>query len=305
MTELRKIDNELYRALYGIPKVGDAEAIWNSIKINDEILKEAIQVEKDKFGERDLVKGLVICRCMLIDYKNVNQNIYQELVNTIYSNTDIARRVLDGASNGGYSFLLMTLWNHNLKLTEEQKQFAVSEAMNKSGTVKDKKQKEEFSRKLDDMGITDETITILDIDGCKNPIGTKAGSMYMNSLFSGLDDTQAHGTFPFDIRYEILSNPNWSVQEKKKLVYDFWEDAEYYDENLEQWEWEIINAYEDSKGETLDICELYYYSYQDLLDFYGNKEMTDRVWKEIRFCRTMHLLRPQQWEIDIPVQKRI
>ena len=29
---------------------------------------------------------------------------------------------MDGASNGGYSFLLMSLWNHTLKLTDEQKE---------------------------------------------------------------------------------------------------------------------------------------------------------------------------------------
>lgn len=41
---------------------------------------------------------------MLLDYENVDSNIYQNLINTIYSNTDIARIVLDGASNGGNSF---------------------------------------------------------------------------------------------------------------------------------------------------------------------------------------------------------
>ena len=233
MTEFRKVENELYGAIYGLPRVGDGQAIWDNIKINDELLAEAIQVEKDKFGERDLVKGLAICDCMLIDYESVNQEIYQQLVNTIYSNTDIARIVLDGYANGGFSYLLMTLWNHNLKLTEEQKQFAVSEAMNKIGTVKYRKEQEEFSKQLDDMGITDEEITILDIDGCKNPVGAKTGSEYMNYMFSTLSDTQAHGEAPFDIRYQILRNPNWTIEEKQNLVYDFWEDDETYDEFLE------------------------------------------------------------------------
>lgn len=305
MTELRKIDNELYRSLYGIPKVGDAEAIWNSIKTNDEILKEAIQIEKDKFGERDLVKGLTICDCMLVDYKNVNQEIYQQLVNIIYLNTDIARIVLDGYSNGGYSFLLMTLWNHDLKLTEEQKDFAVSEAMAKSGTIKDKLEEEQFEKELEERGYTDKLTAILELGGNKNPVGVKTGSLFMRRLLKGTSDANAHGTLPFDIRYEILRNPNFTIAEKKKLVYDFFVDDEDYDEQLEQWEWDIINSFSNSESEQLDITELFYYSYQELLDFYGNKEMTDRVWNEIRFCRTMHLLRPQQWEIDIPVQKRI
>jgi len=305
MTELRKIDSELYCALYGIPKIGNAQVIWDNIKNNDEILREAIKVEKDKFGERDLVKGLFICRCMLIDYESVNQNLYQELVNTIYSNTDIARLVVDGASNGGYSYLLMTLWNHSLKLTDEQKQFAVSEAMNKSGTTQSKKQKEEFLKKLDDKKITDEMTAVVEFGGCKNPVGAKTAAVLMNSMFTGLSDEQAHGTSPYDIRYEILNNPNWSVEEKKKLVYEFFEDAEEYDEFLDQWKWGIINEYEDSIGQTLDICELYDYTYEYLLNFYENKELTDWIWNEIKFCRTMQLLRPQQWEIEIPVQKRI
>lgn len=308
MTEFRKVENELYGAIYGLPRVGDGQAIWDSIKTNDELLAEAIQVEKDKFGERDLVKGLAICDCMLIDHESVNQEIYQQLVNTIYSNTDIARIVLDGYANGGFSYLLMTLWNHNLKLTEEQKQFAVSEAMNKIGTVKYRKEQEEFSKQLDDMGITDEITTILDIDGCKNPVGAKTGSEYMNYMFSTLSDTQAHGQVPFDIRYQILRNPNWTIEEKQNLVYDFWEDDETYDEFLERWEWGIINDHENFKGDSfsqLDKCLLYEYNYNELLKFYGNKETTDRIWNEIIFCQSMHELRPQQWEKENPIQKTI
>lgn len=308
MENFRQIENNLYGAMYGIPRKGDANAIWNSIKSNNEILAEAIKVEKDKLGERDLVKGLAICDCMLIDYKEVNPEIYQKLVDLIYSNTEIARIVLDGASNGGYSYLLMTLWNPNLKLTEEQKQFAVSEAMNKIGTIKYDKEKEEFSKKLDNMGITDEEIAMVELDECIQPCGRKTANEYMNFVLSTLSDTQAHGISPFDIRYQILRNANWTIEEKKKLVYDFWTDDETYDEFLEQWEWGIINNEANYKGASLpqlDKAELYDYTYQELLDFYGDKETTDNIWNEIKFCRTMHILRPQQWEMEKPYQKSI
>ena len=246
---------------------------------------------------------------MLIDYESVNQEIYQKLVNLIYSNTDIARIVLDGASNGGYSYLLMTLWNPNLKLTEEQKQFAVSEAMNKLGTTKYEQRQEEFSKKLDDMGITDDEVIMVEMDECGlQPCGRKTANEYMNFMFSTLSDTQAHGTSPFDIRYQILRNSNWTLEEKQKLVYDFWTDDETYDEYLEQWEWGIINDEANYKGESLsqlDKAELYEYTYQTLLDFYGDELTTDNIWNEINFCRTMHLLRPQKWEIDEPYQKVI
>lgn len=246
---------------------------------------------------------------MLIDYESVNQEIYQKLVNLIYSNTDIARIVLDGASNGGYSYLLMTLWNPNLKLTEEQKQFAVSEAMNQLGTTKYEQRQEEFSKKLDDMGITDDEVVMVEMDECGlQPCGRKTANEYMNFMFSTLSDTQAHGTSPFDIRYQILRNSNWTLEEKQKLVYDFWTDDETYDEYLEQWEWGIINDEANYKGESLsqlDKAELYEYTYQTLLDFYGDELTTDNIWNEINFCRTMHLLRPQKWEIDEPYQKVI
>ena len=136
MVNIDMIDKELYNSIYVSPRIGDYKEVWSRIKNNKEVLRGAIQITKDKFGERETVKGLSIAEFMLLDYENVDSNIYQNLINTIYSNTDIARIVLDGASNGGNSFLLMSLFNPNLKLTEEQKAFAVNEAMNKLGTTR-------------------------------------------------------------------------------------------------------------------------------------------------------------------------
>ena len=149
MVDVEKYDNELYKSIYGNPRVGNYDEIWNKIKNNSEILREAVQVIRDKFDENDIVKGLTICDSVLLDYENVDEVAYKNLINSIYTNKDIARIVMDGASNGGFSFLLMSLWNHNLKLTEEQKSFAVDEAMNKIGTTRWKKSEEEFSKKLD------------------------------------------------------------------------------------------------------------------------------------------------------------
>lgn len=308
MKNIRKIDNELYAALYGVPIRGDATLIWDSIKNNDELLAESIKMEKDKFGERDLVKGLTICDSILIDYKNINKEIYEKLVDLIYSNKDIARIVVDGYGNGGYSFLLMSLWNHELVLTDEQKAFAVSEAMNKIGTTYWKKKKEEFSNELDSCGINNDDTVVLEFGGSKNPIGAKAGMEHLHYTFASLSDSQAHGYGEFDIRYWILRNPNWTVEEKKRLVYDFYEDSEEYDECLEQWEWAIVNDPANYKGDSfpyLDKCELYYYVYDQLLNFYCSKEITDKIWEELEFCRLMHSLRPQQWELEHSSVKRI
>lgn len=301
MENFEKIDNEFYVSKYGLPRVGDPNEIWKKIKDNGELLNWSIKKTKDKFGERDLVNGLAICDTILVDYNDIDKNIYQELVNLIYSNEQIARIVLDGYANGGFSYLLMTLWNPNLKLTDEQKEFAVSEAMNKIGTTKYKKEKEEYSKKLEEHGITDEITTTIDIDGCVNPIGAKAKNEYFNYTFTMLSDTQAHGSGVFDIRYWILKNPNWSLEEKQNLIMDFWYDNEAYDETLEQWEWGIVNDNANYKGQPLpqfDKCEMYEYSYEELLKFYGDKETTERIWDEIQFCKQMHQLRPQQWELE-------
>ena len=227
--------------------------------------------------------------------------MYKKLVDLIYSNRQIARIVLDGYSNGGYSYLLMTLWNPNLKLTEDQKAFAVDEAMNKIGTTKYENVMNEYSKELDEKGITDEQTVYTEFGGSVNPVGAKTGNMYMAGLFSSLSDTQAHGSGDFDIRYWILRNPNWSLEEKQKLIMDFWTNDEVYDETLEQWEWGIVNDHANYKGEVLpqfDKCEMYEYSYEQLLKFYGDKETTDRIWDEIQFCKQMHQLRPQQWKLE-------
>ena len=308
MVDIEKLDDVLYKSIYGRPRAGDYNEIWSKIKSNPEVLREAVQVKRDKFDENDIVKGLTICDSMLIDYNSVDEVAYNNLINSIYTNTDIARIVMDGASNGGYSFLLMSLWNHNLKLTEEQKTFAVNEAMNKIGTTRWQQSEESFSKKLDDMGISDDNTTFINIDGCINPIGQKSGSQYMNYMFSTLSTTQAHGTGEFDIRYHILRNPNWSLDEKQKLIMDFWCDDETYDEYLEQWEYGISNDivnFKDSPGTLLEKFYLYDYSYEVLLKFYGDKETTDRIWDEIQFCKQMHQLRPQQWELEFTSKKKV
>ena len=296
MTDFEKIEFELYVSLFGLPKRGNPEEIWNDIKENKELLRWAITPTKDKFNEKDLVNGLTICGYILSDCENIDKDIYQELINLIYSNEQIARIVVNGASNGGYSYLLMSLWNEDLKLTKEQKAFAVHEAMFKIGTVWQKELEDSYSRSLEKRGITDDT-TVIDVDGCVNPIGAKTKSEYMNHLFNILSDTQAHGKGAFDIRYQILRNSNWSIEEKEKLIMDFWYDDEEYSDTLDEWEGDIIN--DIAALDNHNFFEPYYlheYSYADLLKISGDKDKTDVIWSEIEFCKTMHDLRPQQWE---------
>ena len=293
-----KIDDKLYKAIYGKLRVGNCEEIWNKIKNDKKILMEAVEITKDKFGQKNLVKGLTIADCMLENYDDVDITSYNKLINSIYAKKDVARIVMKGASNGGFSFLLQSLWNPNLKLTEEQKKFAVDEAMNKIGTIRYADFTNDFSRKLDDLGINDEDITYINVGGI-NPIGKKSGTMYINNLLYSLNDSQVHGKGYFDIRYWILRNPNWTIEEKQKLIMDFWYCDSDYEEYLEQWEWGIVNDPVNFKDEPTSLFEkiyIYDYKYETLLKFYGNKEITNRIWDEIEFCKLMRSLRTPKYE---------
>ena len=291
MKKIDALDNELYGCVYGIPRKGNYNDIWFKISSDKEVLKEAIVITRDKFDERDTVVAPTICDSILFNHEEVDRDIYETLVKAIYSNRDIARTVIDGASNGGNSFLLMTLWNQNLKLTEEQKAFAVDEAMNKIGTVRYQNNRDEYNKALKNKGINDKmTINIPDTN---IPIGLETYYMRINYLASLLSTTQAHGKGEFDIRFWILRSPNWSINEKEKLVHDFWYDEEDFKTCLIEWESAIINDpvnFKDSEFlfETFDIYEC---TYQMLLEFYNNKDIADRIWDEIEFCKTMRKLR--------------
>ena len=87
MVDIEKLDDVLYKSIYGRPRVGDYNEILSKIKSNPDILKEAVQVKRDKFNENDIVKGLTIYDSMLIDYKSVDEVAYNHLINSIYTNT--------------------------------------------------------------------------------------------------------------------------------------------------------------------------------------------------------------------------
>ena len=297
MESFNELDNKLYISKYINKDREYFERIWNNIKDNKELLDWAIKLKKDKFNERYLVNGIAICDSMLYDFDSVDKEVYNKLINNIYSNKDIARLVLDGYSNGGYSFLLMSLWNHSLKLTKEQKKFAVDEAMNKLGTTKYKKENDNYLRTLEEKGVSDEETTYINIDGSINPIGKKTKSEYIKNIFNSLSDSQAHGRGSYDIRYYILRNPNWTIEEKQKLIMDFWYDSEEYEDVFEDWKWGIVNDNVNYKCD-FDISCMFDYTYEMILDIYKDKEVTDRIWDEIEFLREMSFLRPIQYESE-------
>ena len=99
----------------------------------------------------------------------------------------------------------------------------------------------------------------------------------------------------FDIRYYILKNKSFTLDEKKNLLYDFYEQNEY-DRILDWWQWDIVN----SLNGVLYILKDYLFDYNE--DFFLNsiedKKLANEIIEEIKFCKLMHSLRPTSWEVE-------
>ncbi|MDD2207890.1 MAG: hypothetical protein PHG03_05325 [Bacilli bacterium] len=326
--EIKKLDNELYRLRYHAKDYKKHEELWDSIKGNRKLLEVASRVVKNKFGEKDTFLATAIVECMLIDYEIyengnpdqlnffnetcVDMSLYQELVNKIYTNNDLARIVLDGYSNGGYSFLLYTLFNDNLDLTDEQKTFALEEAMHKVGTKKHSKQMDDYEQQLEEKGITDDLTVIAPEIG---PIGAKTWNRYMAGMFASMNTNQAHGKGEFDIRYHILKNHNFA-DKMPQLVYDFFVDDENYDFIVDYWEWDIVNLCrrEEDDEPIIYVDEILFISNAEIYARLPH-EQVNKIISEINFIKRLHEIRPagcrhlgeydEEETLAVPIQKTL
>ena len=235
MTELENVERELI-CLFNDEKIGiktSAEvvklsnALWSKIKDNSSLLNKAITVIKDKFNERDILKGISTSYFILLDYENVNEEIYKTLGSTILSNRDIAKLNINRQS-----YITLLLSNSNYILSSKEKEFAV-------------KMTDELSRG------------------------------------------------EFDIRYFILKNNSFTLEEKTNLLHEFYEEDEY-DGVLDLWEWDIINNLNGVLY--LDKDYLFYYNEDFFLNNIEDKELLKETLEDIKFCKLMHKLRPASWE---------
>ena len=224
--EYKKEDNRLYAAKQKISNIEKPEDVWEEISNNKEMLEWAIKPTKDVSGTRDIVNALTTCDFIITNYENVDPNIYQELINTIYSKEQIARISVNEFSFNP-TFLLKTLYNTNLLLTEEQKEFVVDEAMNQMGTTRYKNRLSDYTE-------------------------PKVGNIYMAGIYNLINDSKQHGTGPYDIRYWILKNNSWTKEEKKELISDFWLNDKDYKETFEKWE---NDAYGSRDNKEIEFCE--------------------------------------------------
>ncbi len=240
MDNIKQLDELLYVAKLIEVNDDNAKAIWNKIKQNKENLKEAIKIVRNKWNTGYLVNCITVASEILLEYENIDQTVYNELISYIYTNSDIAR--LGIRYNNGGSFLMQSLINHNLKLSDKQKAFTISEAMGDGVTI---------HRPNDAFGI----------------------------------------------KYLILKNPNWSIEEKQNLIVDFYSDKTFYDV-IDEWEWHVVNDKENYKNNSLPPFDRYdlfnCWTYDMLSIYHNNKETTKRIWEEMEFCKLMRILRKQK-----------
>lgn len=127
---LKDYDYYLSDAVYnnGSYTEKEIEELWNKIKENKEVLKEAIKVRKNKWQE-DILTSRVICMFILVK-KDVDEDIYMNLVSTICTNKQISRQEIydDKFLFGDSTYLEFVLGDCDIKLTKEQKKFAEKEA---------------------------------------------------------------------------------------------------------------------------------------------------------------------------------
>lgn len=113
----------------------------------------------------------------------------------------------------------------------------------------------------------------------------------------------SHGGREDDLRYQILKNPNWDEEEKRKLVYDFYEDEYDFMLQVDAFERKAlrhpakfqnsnIDPMENSNISPMEIDKLYDYQLSDLTEMYQDSVLAEEIYNEINLCRLLHRVRP-------------
>ncbi len=275
MTEIEKLDKKLYDLFFNSSLsiedeerwVKVAQRYWNKIRNNNNILQEAIKFKKDASG-KDVFVAPTICDFLLSEFTITPKDIYAKMVNEIYSSPDLARFSLN-VDDTKDTFLLMTLWNDDIDLTEEQKAFAVSEAMNQYGTVKYFKLKDKFMTLINESGLL--------------------GEYKIDNMEISYNNNFEHGKVTDDIRYYILRNHNWSLEEKRNLILDFYMENEFLANLLLYWNNRVLVLLSNDFDLTFDSC--YNLDSEYILDLYkDNIEDGEQIVKDIELCKLINSL---------------
>ena len=275
MKDIDKINDELYDAIYVHKNQEKLNEIWDSIKNDQESLIEGIEIVSDKFQKKDKVRSKMIAQMILLNYSDVDKAAYNELIKEIYSNKFIARTLVHYHNEPKYSFLLMSLFNKNLKLNYEQKDFVVEEAMSV----------QVIRRELDYYKTKAES----------GNIKGKYEFVYLHEKMKYLlDKCGLHGHNSYDLRYYIFLNQNWNYDEKRRLANLLYINDLEFKENLEAWENNIVSEVSTEPGEYNRNC-IYGWD-MDLLKLYLDEDMAIKVNDEIEFCKLMRELKGEEFD---------
>lgn len=268
ITRVKEYDHKLYSSIYGLPKIGSNQRIWKEILLEQGNDGLLKNAMKIYMEKEELtVVAPTICDMILKDYENINPDIYQELVNLIYISPQIARTKVGGVFQNSNSSFLVQTLK-NHTLTLTKEQKEVAVT-------------EALSMPGAIFFSSDQNIKNLKIEN--------------------------HGLTPFDIRYEILMNPNWSLEEKANLIYDFYQKEEEFNKTINAWEEDIINNssfYSVNGFERMYQDRLYDYSDCELARYYRSREQVKNIREEITMYQLFHQMRPQQVEEEKIYQKK-
>ncbi len=246
--------------------------IWKKICKDNQILNKAMQIVKTK-DNRNFFFAPTIVEYMIRYYNYIDSEIYKKLIDLICSNTDLSRI----SNNNTNSFLLMILWNKDLTLNQKQKDFIVNELINRNLENKD-----------------DIYATFWD--------SFLSNNLYLRNKneFNKIINRDIKETFYIpiqkdeDLRYYVLKSSQFSLDEKRILVYKIFKNDEDYKNAIIDWEYNIL-TFEESLlhlGESvLDMNDLYFSSLETIENKIG-KEKSKYLLNNISFVRLMHELRP-------------
>lgn len=261
---INDIDNSIYRLEYIEKNYDELQKLWDSIKKDDILLLEASEIIKDKFEERNVFASNCIAELILKFPEEVNRGVYEEVVNKIYDNDDLAQIVVGGYhsitkdgynsfgsySNNNLPFLLYTLTNKKLKLSDNQKNKVYNLALDQYFTERTK----EF------------------------------GGIYYLSAKNGC------GIFPYDIRYWVLKNNNWSEEEKEQIIYQFYSKEELYVKLLDSIEFNIQEMY-NLEGIIIPKDEISYMKDHEIEELISDEEVKKEITDETHFVKSLKRLR--------------
>lgn len=187
---------------------------------------EAFDIIKDKFGEKDTFKSCIITQYALDNPTLLPHSIYSALCKNIIKNKDLGEIVINGAANGGDSFLLNVVATDLYLLNEEEKNTIINICCNRPGS----KKYNEYINNYD----------------------------FKNIMLLQLSSALAHGIYHYDIRYHALRNKSFNIEEKRKIIFEGYQTNKSWNSFLTKIQIDLfsfINDYCDMKDVPIDFFE--------------------------------------------------